>query len=99
MAYYLVRAKPKDNLSELSEKLADNSINKIYPYGSEMQDCLSKARIDDEGYAIWEELCYCNPPLKQERSILTQYFTDIRTQTVSKGEGWIQIENLPLLWD
>lgn len=98
MAHYLVRAKPKDNLSELRTKLDDQQIAQLRPFGGEMQQCLSDARIDSDGFATWEENCYCTPPLKQERAVLDQYFTDLTTERLDKGEGWAQIEDLPSLW-
>jgi hypothetical protein len=98
MAHYLVRAKPKANLAELRAQLDAGQIQQLRPFGGEMQQCLSDARIDADGYAIWEENCYCSPPLKQERSVLDKYFTDLTTETLNKGEGWSQIEDLPSLW-
>jgi len=98
MAHYLVRAKPKDNLDELRAQLDEGRISKLRPFGGEMQQCLGRARIDAAGYATWEENCYCNPPLKQERAVLDKYFEDLTTQTVSKGAAWSQIEALPSLW-
>lgn len=99
MAYYLVRAKAKGNLAELKAKLDAGEISQLEPFGREMQQCLSKARIDADGFAIWEEQCYCSPPLKQERAVLDQYFSDLSTQSLNKGEAWAKIEQLPLLWD
>lgn len=98
MAHYLVRAKPKANLADLRTKLDDGSIQKLRPFGGEMQQCLSNARLDAEGYATWEENCFCSPPLKQEREVLDKYFSDLTTETLHKGEGWSQIDTLPLLW-
>ena len=99
MAHYLVRAKPKDNLADLRAQLDDGSIQQLRPFGGELQQCLSKMRLDAEGYATWEENCFCNPPLKQERSVLDKYFVDLTTETLRKGEGWSQIEDLPVLWN
>jgi hypothetical protein len=98
MAYYLVRAKPKANLAELRAKLDAGEIALLEPFGREMQQCLSKARLDAEGFAVWEELCYCSPPLKQEREVLDLYFSDLSTQSLNKGEAWTKIAPLPLLW-
>jgi hypothetical protein len=98
MAHYLVRAKPKDNLVELRAQLDAGHIQQLCPFGGEMQECLTHARVDADGYATWEENCFCNPPLKQEREVLDKYFTDLTTKTLNKGEGWSQIANLPSLW-
>lgn len=99
MAHYLVRAKAKDNLTELRQRLDDDDIRQYRPAGGEMTQCLNNARLTVDGWITWEENCYCNPPLKQERrDVLDHYFTDISTETVSKGEGWQQIDHLPSVW-
>src|SRR5687767_7364841 len=91
MAYYLVRAKPKANLAELKQKLDTGQISVLNPFGREMQQCLMNAKLDADGFATWEENCYCTPPLKQEREVLDLYFSDLTTETLNKGEAWAQI--------
>lgn len=99
MAHYLVRAQAKGNLDELRQRLDDDVIREYRPYGGEVTQCLNNARIAPDGWVTWEENCYCNPPLKQERQgVLDDYFTDITAQTINKGEGWQQIDNLPSVW-
>jgi hypothetical protein len=98
MAHYLVKAKPA-RLKELKALLDGGGIRAMRPFGEELQACLQKARLDPEGYAVWEENCCCTPPLTQERAaVLDHYFLDIQTQTVQKGEAWTAIEALPSLW-
>jgi hypothetical protein len=97
MAHYLVKAKPT-RLNDLKTLVDSGDIRSMRPFGDELQSCLQNARIDPEGYATWEENCYCNPPLAQERSVLDQYFTDLQTKTIQKGEGWAAIKTLPPLW-
>jgi hypothetical protein len=97
MAHYLVKAK-LTQLDELKTLVESGDIRAMRPFGDELQSCLQNARIDAEGYATWEENCYCNPPLAQERAVLDQYFTDLQTKTIQKGEGWSAIESLPPLW-
>jgi hypothetical protein len=99
MAYYLVRAKPKTNLAELKQKLDTGQISVLQPFGGEMQQALMKARMDSEGFATWEENCYCTPPLKQEREVLDLYFSDLTTERLEKGQAWARIDALPPLWD
>lgn len=99
MAYYLVKAKPPGDLSALRAQLDSGEIGKMRPFGGELQQCLLNARIDSDGWATWEENCYCTPPLAQERAVLDVYFTDLTTKTVNKGEGWKTVEVLPMLWD
>mgnify|MGYP001245928361 CR=1 FL=1 len=97
MAYYLVRAKPH-HLTELRAELDNGEIAKLRPFGSTMHASLLNARLDSEGFATWEEQCFCSPPLAQERSVLDVYFTDLTTETVSHGVGWSKINHLPSLW-
>lgn len=100
MAHYLVRAKAKDNLTDLKQRLDADNIRQYRPAGSEMTQCLLQAKQTADGWITWEENCFCNPPLKQERrDVLDHYFTDITTITVDKGAGWSQIEDLPSVWD
>ncbi len=99
MAHYLVKARPPANLDALRRQLDSGEISVMQPFGGEVQQCLLNARLDPDGWAVWEENCYCSPPLKQERAaVLDQYFADLTTETIRKGEGWAQIESLPSLW-
>ncbi|NWF68386.1 MAG: hypothetical protein HXY40_04815 [Chloroflexi bacterium] len=98
MAYYLVKAKPL-RLKELKALLDGGGIRAMRPFGGELQTCLENARLDPEGFALWEENCYCTPPLAQERAaVLDQYFVDIQTKTIEKDAGWAAINALPPLW-
>jgi hypothetical protein len=99
MAHYLVRATPKDNLDDLKAKLDNEDIAKRRPYGGEMQQALERARRTENGDAIWEEQCFCTPPLAQEREVLDVYFENLTTERLAAGEGWQQIDALPSLWD
>lgn len=99
MAHYLVRAKPPQDLSALRAQLDSGEIGKMHPFGGELQQSLLNAHIDEDGWATWEENCYCTPPLAQERAVLDEYFTELTTKTVNKGEGWKTVEALPMLWN
>jgi hypothetical protein len=98
MAHYLVRARPESNLEELRRRLDAGEIAQLRPFGGEMQGCLLNARIDAEGWATWEENCFCTPPLKQEREVLDRYFSQLSTTTIDKGTGWQVVDGLPSLW-
>jgi hypothetical protein len=101
MAYYLVKAKfHKELLTELRLRLESGEIRQMRPFGSALQYSLEHARIEQPGWAIWEEEDYCQPPLAQERAaVLDTYFTDLGTERVEQGEGWAQIESRQMLWD
>lgn len=101
MAYYLVKAKfHEDLLAELRSRLDNGEIRQMRPFGSALQYSLENARVDQPGWAIWEEEDYCSPPLAQERAaVLDTYFTGLHTERVEPGEGWVRIESQPRLWD
>lgn len=100
MAYYLVQAKPIDELiSELRARLDSGEINVMRPFGRALQYSLDNARMQRDGIAIWEEEDYCVPPLAQERAaILDTYFKDLNVDRVEKNQGWEQIKSLPNMW-
>lgn len=101
MAYYLVKAKfHEDLLDELRSRLDSGEIEEMRPFGKALQYSLENARLDPQGWAVWEEEDYCSPPLAQERAaVLDTYFTDLGVERVQKGEGWEQIESLPDFWE
>ncbi len=99
MAHYLVKARPPVDLDALRAELDSGAIQQLRPFGGELHQALMRARLDADGWAVWEENCYCSPPLKQERTVLDRHFTDLTTSTINKGEGWSQLDDLPSLWD
>jgi hypothetical protein len=100
MAYYLVKAKPQAALlPELRSRLDNGEIRQMQPFGTAMQFSLDNARLDPQGWAVWEEEDYCSPPLAQERAtVLDTYFTSLGVERVQQDAGWAQIESLPRLW-
>lgn len=101
VAHYLVRARLKpERAEELQEKLKAGAFETIRPFGRGLSDSLRRARKDPKsGEAVWEEQCFCSPPLAMERpAVLDDYFDDITTEEVSSGEGWKRISDLPELW-
>ena len=101
MAHYLVRAKPiGEKLPDLRAQIDSGWVKELRPFGSSLNYSLLNARLEPNGWAVWEEEDYCSPPLKQERSaVLDNYFTDLSVEPVKKGAGWEKIESLPSLWD
>lgn len=98
MASYLVRAKPKSALHFLRRQLDTGAFELWQPFGSELARCLDEARVDDDGFVMWEEVCLCTPPLKNERLLLNLYFEDLQCERVRRGEGWQRIRKFPSLW-
>ena len=101
MAYYLVQARPKDDLlAELRQRLDTDEIKVMKPFGQALQYGLEHARLQENGIAIWEEEDYCVPPLAQERAaILDTYFKELSVEPVQRTHGWKKIESLPKLWE
>jgi len=100
MAYYLVKAQlDETKRADLRKWLDSGEIEKMRPFGEALQWSLDHARVDSEGWVVWEEEDYCTPPLDQERkAVLDAYFTGLTVQNVKRGEGWQQIDHLPRLW-
>jgi len=100
MAYYLVKAKAvEEQLSTLKARLNTGEIQEMSPFGTSLDYSLKNARVDPEGWTVWEEEDYCHPPLAMERAaVLDTYFTDLSVEKVKEGAGWLRIEHLPMLW-
>ena len=102
MAFYLVRARLRDELShELRLRLDRGEFEDMRPFGGSLTISLEGARLDpDTGEAVWEEEDYCTPPLAQERAaVLDQYFDGLQVEPVETGEGWAKIRDFPSLWE
>ncbi len=100
MAYYLVRALPHPDLTRLRAQLDSSEILKMRPFGQALDFSLKNARVEENGMAVWEEEDYCTPPLAMERAaVLDHYFSQLEVERVKEGDGWQQIEYLPLLWE
>ncbi|MEJ2487467.1 MAG: hypothetical protein P8Y68_17225 [Anaerolineales bacterium] len=101
MAHYLVKAKfDNKKANELRTRLDSGEINQMRPFGRALRYSLDHMRTNPQGWIVWEEEDYCNPPLAQERAaVLDTYFTDLSVERVQKGDGWAQIDSLPKYWD
>jgi hypothetical protein len=101
MAYYLVRARLKAELSgELRTELDRGAFRDLRPFGRAVTAGLEGARRDPvSGDVLWEEEDYCSPPLAMERAaVLDRYFEGIRVEPVTEGEAWRRVRDLPSLW-
>jgi hypothetical protein len=101
MTFYFVRAKPKDNISDLLYDLDYGMIHTLVPFGKSLHKSLNQARWDNEtNNAIWVEEDYCNPPLAMEReAVLDKYFDMIEVEPVlSEEEGWNTLADKPSFW-
>ena len=73
---------------------------KIRSSGKSLTRAMNGMRQDPiSGVVLWEEECYCSPPLSMERTaVLDKYFAEIQVEQLSEGEGWARISDLPVLW-
>jgi len=93
---YVVTAKPKSSeLARFWDLLNDGTIRNQEPDGREIIASMKRATVTKDGVQ-WSETCYCNPPLRHERTtIYDQFFSDIEIQpqtgpTSSNGEWFWQ---------
>jgi hypothetical protein len=99
MAYYLVRAKPSGDLENLRARLESGEIGAMRPFGTALLYSLQNARVEPDGWIVWEEEDYCRPPLAMEReAVLDTYFADLTVERVEEGDGWRRIDSFPFLW-
>jgi hypothetical protein len=101
MTLYIVRAKPKNDLSGLRTELQSGKISKLRPFGETLHHGLQNAKFDiNNSYAMWVEEDYCSPPLAMEReSVLDRYFDDITVERVnSEEQGWKSLDDKQSLW-
>jgi hypothetical protein len=100
MAHYLVTARPNwERLSELRQRLDRGEIRVLRPFGTALHGSLEEARLQADGWAVWEEEDYCRPPLAMERAaVLDAHFTDLSVEPVQPGQGWARIADWPRLW-
>lgn len=102
MAHYLVRARLRPHQAdEFVRRLEAGEFEQVRPFGTILAQALRQARRDPaSGEILWEEECHCATPLAMERkSVLDDYFTDIKTAPVEPGGGWDMIEDLPRQWE
>ena len=101
MAIYLVRALPRGRtLPQLRRALDAGEIAAYEPFGRALQHSLEGARRAPDGWAVWEEVDFCEPPLAAERkAVLDHHFREISVERVSEGEGWRRVAAFPSLWD
>lgn len=88
MTLYIVRAKPKSQLSELRKEMDSGKISNLKPFGKSLQRGLEmQGWIKRLAMQCGLKKDYCSPPLTMEReSGLDRYFDDITVDRV-KFEG------------
>jgi hypothetical protein len=72
---YLVKARLKDGKGQQLKLAIDNgTLGKGSIAGGEYIRNMRSARLLEDGTATWVEVCFCNPPLAEERPYWEEYF-------------------------
>lgn len=72
---YLVKARVKPGREQaLREAIHDGTLGRGSIAGDEYQDNMQHARLLEDGSAKWVEVCFCDPPLEEERPYWEEYF-------------------------
>jgi hypothetical protein len=72
---YLVKARVKPNRENaLLDAIENGTLGKGSIAGDEYLDNLQQARATETGTATWVEVCFCDPPLDEERPYWEEYF-------------------------
>ena len=72
---YLVKARVKAGCEEaLRRAIADGSLGRGSIAGDEYIYNMEQARLTGDGAAHWVAICFCDPPLAEERPYWEQYF-------------------------
>jgi hypothetical protein len=100
LTQYLVKAKPiPSEMRELRRMLDSGEIKEMRPFGRALDFSLRMGKSQEDGYALWEEEDYCDPPLAEERkAVLDHFFLDISVEPVTRDRGWKRIASLPSMW-
>ena len=89
MLYKVQASFIKGKEKEFHQKLTDGTIKKQWPDGSEIIASMIRSKINPNGLIVWTETCFCPTPLAHERStIYDNFFTDMKTEVISKHEDF-----------
>jgi hypothetical protein len=72
---YLVKARIRSGKEgALRRAIDDGTLGEGSIAGDEYQDNMRTARMEADGTARWVEVCFCDPPLAEERPYWEEYF-------------------------
>jgi hypothetical protein len=78
---YLVTARVKPGKEvELLRAIDDGSLGAGSIAGTEYLRNMENARVYDDGRIKWVEICFCDPPLAEERPYWESFFDLVRVQ-------------------
>jgi hypothetical protein len=72
---YLVKARLRDGRQKrLLKAVAEQTLGEGSIAGDEYLHDMQQARLQEDGTAVWVEVCYCTTPLQEERPYWEEYF-------------------------
>jgi hypothetical protein len=78
---YLITARVKPGKeAELLRAIDDGSLGAGSVAGTEYLRAMENARVYDDGRIQWVEICFCDPPLAEERQYWEPFFELVRVQ-------------------
>jgi hypothetical protein len=78
---YLVKARLKPGREQaLVKAIKERTLGRGSIAGDEYLYDMEQARVQEDGTAVWVEVCYCATPLQEERPYWEQYFELLRVQ-------------------
>jgi hypothetical protein len=80
---YLVKAKLKQSKkTQLLNEIKRGTLGTGSVAFGEYVKNMHQARVLDDGYLSWIEVCFCPTPLQEEKSYWAEYFEEITTKDV-----------------
>lgn len=78
--HYRVRAQLREETAgEFRRLLRNGAIARQRPDGREIVESMERAVVTETGAIEWSEVCYCETPLRHERSTVYDRFFDALT--------------------
>jgi hypothetical protein len=78
---YLVKAGLKPGREKaLAKAIKERTLGRGSIAGDEYLYDMEQARVQEDGTAVWVEVCYCATPLQEERPYWEEYFELLRVQ-------------------
>jgi hypothetical protein len=78
---YLVKARVKRGKEkDLLKAVREQTLGRGSIAGDDYLYDMQQARLQDDGAALWVEVCYCATPLQEERPYWEEYFDLVKVQ-------------------
>ena len=78
---YLVKARLKPGREKaLVKAIKERTLGRGSIAGDEYLYDMGQARVQEDGTAVWVEVCYCATPLQEERPYWEEYFELLRVR-------------------